>query len=1100
MVANLSSSEAATNVQVTDNLVTAFQNVASVFLKPGTLTTGALTPAGNFDGIANLNILAGADTLAIGQSEIIRFTVVVDFTGGTPPFLNQAEASVANSPGGPPINSDMSDSGNDPDGTNPGAPGDTGSSDDPTPIEIPNAELQKIAGPAINVSGPLYDVTYTLVVQNTGTIALSNITLVDDLASALAPATLVGVPTVTSTGFIGTGNINSAFDGATDTNLLVGDAQLPIGATGNVTIDVRFSNQLGAPGTINTATLGSDQTSATDSQATIAVISQDSDGDGVPDDLETGDRDGDGIPDAQDFDPMGYFYCEDNGEILPGGRIEVRNPAGAITSAIGTANGVTLALDGSNGSYRFFYDGTPGIYEIVVAELPPRGVLSTTRLPAGVLDVSLVGTNPVILGSSEFAATNFLADFSAPANTPYYFELDFESGDPDVLLNNIPLTGCAGGPGSITLGKTAVDETVVIGDFVSYTLTLTNNESFFLTDVTVNDLTPPGFAYVEDSAQITRAGVETSIDVTGTRPITFDVGRMEAGEEIQITYLLRSGAGVVQGNYVNTAVASVRGDEASNSASAQVEVVSDPLINITRIVGKVWHDRDGDGWQDSARATDLRLYGGPYGKQRRRLGNLAGRTSDSRNLAETTMDNIVVDGWSGDEPLYLVTDQGSRFAISRNGEVRANHFGKMKRGLTAQDLRITLTDNVLTIVNHGIQEEGIPGVRLATVEGLVIETDAFGRYHIEAIDNVKFDIGSNYIVKLDRASLPDGSELTTENPRVERLTQSLMSDIDFGVQLDEPLLLTETETQEPELVTTTREVIETNTESAAIIRFQSGKHVITEGQIAELRSKIDSVEGKRNIRLKFIGHTDNEPLSTTSEARYGNNQGLSEYRANETANYVIDKLGLSRDIADTEGMGLRQPIASNDTSAGRAENRRVEVLISYDDVRVIEETRPATGAVGSSNGVAQSVSRLKTVNETVSTRVSEVRFASGKHAISEDQLDELRRELAAVADKDNVRVRFSGHTDNDPLSDVSKAIYKDNNGLAEYRARESAFFVAGQLKLTTDQVEVLGFGEDQPVASNATPEGRAQNRRVEIDILYDEERTETVVELSLIHI
>ena len=1095
VVANLSTTEAATNLQVSDNLVTAFPGVTSVFVKAGSLTTGALTAAGNFDGIANLNILAGTDTLAIGQSETIRFTVVVDFIGGTPPFLNQAEATVANTPGGPPINSDMSDSGTQPDGTNPGAPGDTGSSDDPTPIEIPSASLDKTASPAINVSGPLYDVTYTLVVRNTGTIELSNIILTDDLASALAPATLVGTPVISSSGFTG-GGINGGFDGAVDTNLLTSNVQLPVGGVGTVTIDVRFSNQAGAPGTINTAQLVSDQTQATDSQAAIATISQDSDGDGVSDDLETGDRDGDGIPDAQDFDPMGYFYCEDNGEILPGGRIEVRTPSGAITSALGTANGVTLTQDGSDGAYRFFYDGTPGVYEIVIAQLPPRGVLSTTRLPAGILDVSTVGTNPVILGSSEFGTTNFLADFSAPTNTPFYLELDFDSGDPDILLNNIPLTGCAGGTGSISLGKTAVDETVIVGDFASYTLTLTNNESFSLTDVTVNDLIPPGFAFVEDSAQIARGGIEAPISVSGTRPITFNVGRLEAGEEVQITYLLRTGAGVVQGNYVNTAIAQIAGTDGSNEASAQVEVVDDPLINITRIVGKVWHDRDGDGWQDSAKATNLKLYGGPYGKKRRRLGSIAGRTSESVNLSETTMANIVVDGWQLGDPLYLVTGEGSRFTISRNGLVQADHFGQMKRGMTAQDLRISVTDNVLTIVNHGIQEEGVPGARLATVEGWVIETDQHGRYHIEAIDNVKFDIGSNYIVKLDKASLPDGSQFTTENPRVERLTQGLMSDIDFGVQLHQPLQLSqaEEETPTPVAAPTSREIVTARTEQAEVIRFERGNHEVSEEQLNSLQERLNELAGKRNLRLEFLGHTDNEALSQKSKALYGNNQGLSEHRARETADYVIDQLGLPSDIAVIQGFGDTAPVASNNSRAGRAENRRVEVLVSYEDVRVVEEPPAIQSAKGTSHGVGQTVSRLKTVNETVNSRVSEVRFASGKHAISGDQIRELREQLAALNGKKNVRVRFGGHTDNEPMGAPTRAIYGNNLGLSEYRARESAFFVAGQLDLTTDQVEIVAYGDSVPIASNETAQGRALNRRVEIDILYDVERKELVTE------
>ncbi len=81
-------------------------------------------------------------------------------------------------------------------------------------------------------------------------------------------------------------------------------------------------------------------------------------------------------------------------------------------------------------------------------------------------------------------------------------------------------------------------------------------------------------------------------------------------------------------------------------------------------------------------------------------------------------------------------------------------------------------------------EKGIPGVRLATVEGLVAETDAFGRYHFAAIDGGFMERGRNFIVKLDPATLPKGARVTTENPRVARVTPGLMSRFDFGVQID----------------------------------------------------------------------------------------------------------------------------------------------------------------------------------------------------------------------------------------------------------------------------------------------------------------------------
>ncbi len=83
-------------------------------------------------------------------------------------------------------------------------------------------------------------------------------------------------------------------------------------------------------------------------------------------------------------------------------------------------------------------------------------------------------------------------------------------------------------------------------------------------------------------------------------------------------------------------------------------------------------------------------------------------------------------------------------------------------------------------------ELGIPGVRLATVEGLLIETDAQGRYNIEGIVLSNQTRGQNFIVKLDPSTIPPGAELTTENPLLRRLTPGLPTRFDFGVKLPPP--------------------------------------------------------------------------------------------------------------------------------------------------------------------------------------------------------------------------------------------------------------------------------------------------------------------------
>ncbi|PYE85119.1 DUF7507 domain-containing protein, partial [Phyllobacterium leguminum] len=80
-------------------------------------------------------------------------------------------------------------------------------------------------------------------------------------------------------------------------------------------------------------------------------------------------------------------------------------------------------------------------------------------------------------------------------------------------------------------------------------------------------------------------------------------------------------------------------------------------------------------------------------------------------------------------------------------------------------------------------EPGLPGVRIATVRGSLVTTDKHGRFHVACADLPDNRIGSNFIMKLDPRTLPAGYRLTTENPRVIRLTAGKMSKLNFGASI-----------------------------------------------------------------------------------------------------------------------------------------------------------------------------------------------------------------------------------------------------------------------------------------------------------------------------
>ena len=87
---------------------------------------------------------------------------------------------------------------------------------------------------------------------------------------------------------------------------------------------------------------------------------------------------------------------------------------------------------------------------------------------------------------------------------------------------------------------------------------------------------------------------------------------------------------------------------------------------------------------------------------------------------------------------------------------------------------------------NGYQDEGepgLPGVRVATVKGVLITTDGHGRFNVPCAELPDADIGSNFILKLDTRTLPTGYRMTTENPRMVRLTAGKVTKLNFGAAI-----------------------------------------------------------------------------------------------------------------------------------------------------------------------------------------------------------------------------------------------------------------------------------------------------------------------------
>jgi OOP family OmpA-OmpF porin len=114
--------------------------------------------------------------------------------------------------------------------------------------------------------------------------------------------------------------------------------------------------------------------------------------------------------------------------------------------------------------------------------------------------------------------------------------------------------------------------------------------------------------------------------------------------------------------------------------------------------------------------------------------------------------------------------------------------------------------------------------------------------------------------------------------------------------------------------------------TAALFDFDSSV-LKEEGKVAlhELGDDIKS-KGAKVVDIDVVGYTD-----STGPEEY--NLDLSVRRAQSVADYIIAE-GIDASIIDVSGEGESNPVASNDTREGRAENRRVEVNVGVEQPRI----------------------------------------------------------------------------------------------------------------------------------------------------------------------
>jgi uncharacterized repeat protein (TIGR01451 family) len=465
------------------------------------------------------------------------------------------------------------------------------------------------------------------------------------------------------------------------------------------------------------------------------------------------------------------------------------NPAtGAVVVAPGTPGGTFTLV------YQICEILNPGncttttvIVTVTAGDIPPVANDDNFTGPEGAPITGTVSTNDtpgngastvtLVPGSGPVNGTLILNPDGSFVYTPnpgfvgtdtFVYQVCDADNDCDTATVTLRLTALAG---KMRITKSVGPGHVSPGSLVNYTLVVSNIGNLPVTGAQVVDTPPAGFNFVPGSVQI--VDTDNAGTTSGTGPITFSGIDVPVGGTATIRYLLRVSAGLPAGDYTNRATVFQGGIAVSNTAAASVvaDAGTDPDTEQSRILGKVFDDQNGDGWQDEG-------------------------------------------------------------------------------------------------------ERGIPGVRLATVEGLVMETDSQGRYHLEGLVLSNAQRGQNVVVKVDAATLPRGSVFTTENPLLRRVTQGVPVRFDFGVKLLP---------RPKQAPVATETIVAGKTLTLGQVMFDTDRDTVKPAFADEITKIAASIEAAKGGVIRITGYAD-----LRGSADY--NQALSLRRARAVYEQVAAKL------------------------------------------------------------------------------------------------------------------------------------------------------------------------------------------------------------------
>ncbi len=508
----------------------------------------------------------------------------------------------------------------------------------------------------------------------------------------------------------------------------------------------------------------------------------------------------------------------------------------------------------------------------------------------------------------------------------------------------------------LVLSKEVNPDRAVVGDVVTYTVTIRNTTTNTVSNVRISDAASPVLAYLPGTARLDGNAIA---DPLPGPPMMFDIGNVQAlidangngvadpGEDGYhiLSYSMVVGAGARVGTYPNLAVAVDVCDTCaiSQPVSVDLEISADPIFDLGTLIGKVFYDVDGDGWQDRGESgisgAMVALDDGSYV-----LTDATGRyhfpaVEPGQRMLKLNIHSIAGNARviGGDKVVLSVTRgllAKANFAVNYDFETRSigrdGEFGVSLTGVNnVLPDRIEGSASNLSAVVNGVQMT-FAGVNISLRD--VDSTSILHLAEIGRIEPFRFALDGTipgrsvdfWVLKIWNDDLGVIKRITGMGELPDEIVWDDIAEISKVVKPGR-VYFYQLQIEEPDLRATSRRgMFGVNRDTSVSLRLSGGAFVTGSGELtAQARNLLSETAEVMRAHpdeiVQINGHTD-------SVGSYESNQALSLQRAMSAYKYLVDVHGLAPDKFVVKGFGEEEPIASNDSATGRTMNRRVEIV------------------------------------------------------------------------------------------------------------------------------------------------------------------------------